>query len=290
MTYKKGNLVGVGVRVGDGVVPTKYLDMIELLTDGDAGLAHARESRDMGAESAIQPDRILAPVPRPQKILGSGPNFLKHLEEEPGAILTDEQFFFSKLPSTVIGPGEPIEILRPDLQIDFEVELGIVIGKEARFVSEADALDYVVGYTVIHDVGSRWIQFKDEQITLGKNLDTLCPMGPDLVTKDEVPSLEGLQMKAFLNGEQMQGEDVAEMRFGVESMVSYLSELMTLVPGDVISGGTPDGIGAFREPPIYLKAGDEVTVSIDGIGELTNPVMSAAKELSDRYFFRNSYE
>jgi 2-keto-4-pentenoate hydratase/2-oxohepta-3-ene-1,7-dioic acid hydratase in catechol pathway len=263
--------------------------MIDLLSDGEAGMAHARETAALGDSSAIQPDRILAPIRRPQKILGSGPNFLKHLEEEPGAILTDEQFFFSKLPSSVVGPGDPIEILRPDLQFDYEVELGIVIGKETRFVTEDEALDYVAGYTVVHDVSSRWIQFKDQQISLGKGLDTLCPMGPDLVTKDEVPDIDDLQMKAFLNGELMQDESTGAMRFNVQSMVSYLSELFTLVPGDIISAGTPDGIGCFREPPIYLKAGDDVTVSIEKIGELTNPVTEAEKQLSDRYFFRQKY-
>jgi 2-keto-4-pentenoate hydratase/2-oxohepta-3-ene-1,7-dioic acid hydratase in catechol pathway len=264
--------------------------MLDLLRDGDAGIAHARETADLGERSAIQPDRVLAPIPRPEKILGSGPNFLKHLEEEPGAILTDEQFFFSKLPSSVVGPGDAIEILRPDLQFDYEVELGVVIGKEARFVSEQDALDYVAGYTVIHDVSARWIQFKDEQITLGKNLDTLCPMGPDLVTKDEIASVDQLQMTSHLNGELMQNESTGAMRFNVESMVSYLSELFTLVPGDIIAAGTPDGIGCFRDPPIYLKPGDEVTVSIEGIGELTNPVVEADRQLSDRYFFRQTYE
>jgi 2-keto-4-pentenoate hydratase/2-oxohepta-3-ene-1,7-dioic acid hydratase in catechol pathway len=290
VTYKKGALVGVGVRVGEGVVPTGYLDMIELLEAGDKGLSHAAEAAALGPDSAIEPDRILAPIPRPQKIVGSGPNFLKHLEEEPGAILTDEQFFFSKLPSSVIGPGEPIEILRPDLQFDYEVELGIVIGKEARWISEEEAMDYVAGYTVIHDASSRWIQFKDEQITLGKGLDTMCPMGPDLVTRDEIDDVDDLQMRTYLNGELMQDESTGAMRFKVGGMISYLSEMFTLVPGDVISAGTPDGIGCFRDPPIYLKAGDEVTVSIEGIGDLTNPVAKADRQLSDRYFFRQKYE
>lgn len=292
VTYRKGGLVGVGVRLPEGVVPTRYLDMIELLEAGEVGLAHAREAAALGAGSAIEPDHILAPVPRPQKIFGSGPNFMAHLEEEPGAILTDEQFFFSKLPSTVIGDGDAIELIRPGTQIqaDYEVELGIVIGKTARFVSEDEALDHVAGYTVVHDFGSRWIQFKDQQITLGKNLDTFCPMGPELVLKDEVPDPHALQMRSYLNGELMQNESTGAMRFGVPSMVSYLSELLTLVPGDVISAGTPDGIGCFRDPPIYVQPGDTVAVEIEGLGKLTNPVVLSDHELSSKYFFRQQYE
>lgn len=292
VTFQKGGLTGVGVRVADGVVPTRYLDMIALISDGEIGLAHARQMEALGSASAITPDRILAPVPRPQKIFGSGPNFLKHLEEEPGAVLTDEQFFFSKLPSSVIGEGEPIELTRPgaELQADYEVELGIVIGRSARFVTEDEAMEHVFGYTVIHDFSSRWIQFKDQQITLGKNLDTFCPMGPDLVTRDAIPDPHALRMRSYLNGQVMQDESTAAMRFSVPSMVSYLSELFTLVPGDVISAGTPDGIGCFREPPVYVQPGDTVAVEIEGIGKLTNPVVLAGRQLSRRYFFRQKYE
>lgn len=292
VTYRKGGLVGVGVRLPEGVVPTRYLDMIAFLEDGDAAIDHAREVAALGADSALEPDRILAPIPRPQKIFGSGPNFLAHLEEEPGAILTDEQFFFSKLPSSVIGDGDAIELTRPgvELQADYEVELGVVVGKTARFVSEEEALEYVVGYTIIHDFSSRWIQFKDQQISLGKNLDTFCPMGPELVLKDEVPDPHTLQVRSYLNGELMQDENMAKMRFSVPSMVSYLSELVTLVPGDIITGGTPDGIGCFREPPIYVQPGDTVAVEIEGLGTLTNPVVLSDRELSRKYFFRQKYE
>lgn len=292
VTYRKGALTGVGVRLPEGIVPTRYLDMRAFLDDGETALAHAQEVAAMGAASAIQPDRILAPIPRPEKIFGSGPNFLKHLEEEPGAILTDEQFFFSKLPSSVVGDGDPIELTRPgtELHADLEVELGIVIGRRARFVSEADAMEYVAGYTVIHDFSCRWIQFKDQQITLGKNLDTFCPMGPDLVLKDEVPDPNALRMRSWLNDQQMQDESTAAMRFSIPSMVSYLSELVTLVPGDIITNGTPDGIGTFRTPPIYVQPGDTVVVDIEGIGRLTNPVVLSEHRLSPKYFFRNTYE
>lgn len=292
VTYRKGALTGVGVRLPEGIVPTRYLDMRRFLEDGDAALAHAREVAAMGPGSAIAPDRILAPIPRPEKIFGSGPNFLKHLEEEPGAILTDEQYFFSKLPSSVIADGEPIELTRPgtELHADLEVELGIVIGRTARFVSEEDALDHVAGYTVIHDFSCRWIQFKDQQMTLGKGLDTFCPMGPDLVLTDEVPDPHALRMRSWIGDRQMQDESTAAMRFSVPGMVSYLSELVTLVPGDIITGGTPDGIGCFRDPPVYVQPGDTVVVDIEGIGRLTNPVVLSEHRLSPKYFFRDRYE
>lgn len=292
VTYRKGGLEGVGVQIEGGVVPTRYLDMIRLIEDGEAGLEHARDTAALGAGSAIEPDRILAPVRRPQKMFGSGPNFLKHLEEEPDAVLTDEQFFFSKLPSSIIGEGDAIELTRPDteLQGDYEVELGIVIGRTTRFVSEAEAMDHVFGYTVIHDFSSRWIQFKDQQITLGKNLDTFCPMGPALVTRDALPDVHDLRMRAYLNGDVMQDESTSAMRFSVPAMISYLSEILTLYPGDIISAGTPDGCGAFRSPPVYVKPGDTVAVEIDGIGRLTNPVVLAERQLSRKYFFRQKYE
>ncbi len=289
VTYRKGTLQGVGVLTASGVIPTRYLDMVQLLEDGDSGIAHAREAAALGDSSAIDPDRILAPVLRPQKIFGGGPNFMKHLEEEPGAILTDEQFFFSKLPSSIIGPGDPIQIWREDLQTDYEVELGIVIGRTARFVSEADALACVAGYTVIHDVSARWIQFKDQQITLGKNLDSYCPMGPSLVLADEVADPHALRMWTSLNNEIMQDGSTADMRFSIPRMVSYLSEIVTLYPGDIITSGTPDGIGYFRTPPIALKPGDVVTVAIDGIGELTNPVVASERQLDPKLFYRQKY-
>jgi 2-keto-4-pentenoate hydratase/2-oxohepta-3-ene-1,7-dioic acid hydratase in catechol pathway len=292
VTYRKGALTGVGVRLPEGIVPTRYLDMRVFLNDGESALTHAREVAAMGPASAIQPDRILAPIPRPEKIFGSGPNFLKHMEEQPDAILTDEQFFFSKLPSSVVGDGDPIELTRSgaELHADLEVELGIVIGRTARFVSEGDAMSYVAGYTVINDFSCRWIQFKDQQITMGKGLDTFCPMGPDLVLKDEVPDPNALRMRSWLNDRQMQDESTTATRFSVPRMVSYLSELVTLVPGDIVTNGTPDGVGVFREPPIFVQAGDTVVVDIEGIGRLTNPVVLSEHRLSQTYFFRNKYE
>ncbi len=288
VTFAKGAYVGVGIETADGVIPTRYQDMIRLIEDGEAGLDQARKTAAMGAGSAIAPDRLAAPVQRPQKIFGSGPNFLKHLDEEPGAILTDEQFYFSKLPSSVIGEGDPIELTRPGtaLHADYEVELGVVIGRTARFVSEGDAMDYVFGYTIVHDFSCRWIQFKDSQMTLGKGLDTFCPMGPALVTRDAL-DVGDIRMRSYLNGRLMQDESTAAMRFKVPEMVSYLSEICTLVPGDVITMGTPDGIGCFRDPPIYVQPGDHVAVEIEGIGKLSNPVTLSAHRLSDKYFFRN---
>lgn len=288
VTFRKGAWVGVGVETEGGVIPTRYQDMIRLIADGAAGRAHADEVAAMDRSSALVPDALLSPVQRPQKILGSGPNFLAHLEEEPGAILTDEQFYFSKLPSSVVGPDAPIELTRDGeaLQADYEVELGVVIGAPARFVSVDDALDHVFGYTVVHDFSCRWIQFKDSQITLGKGLDTFCPIGPALVTADAI-DVSDIRMRSYLNGALLQDESTKAMRFSVAEMVSYLSELVTLEPGDIVTMGTPDGIGCFRDPPIYVKPGDNVAVEIEGIGRLENPVVRSQHTLSGKYFFRN---
>jgi 2-keto-4-pentenoate hydratase/2-oxohepta-3-ene-1,7-dioic acid hydratase in catechol pathway len=289
--FRKGGYVGVGVDTPDGIIPTRYQDMIALIGDGDTATAHLDEVVALGSASALTPDQLLAPIDRPQKILGSGPNFLAHLEEEKGAILTDEQFYFSKLPSSVIGHGEAIELTREGtaLQADYEVELGVVIGRPTRFVTEADAMERVFGYTVVHDFSCRWIQFKDNQITLGKSLDTFCPMGPVLVTRDAIADPHALQMRSYLNGTVMQNESTAAMRFTIPQMVSYLSEICTLVPGDVVTMGTPDGCGCFRDPPVYVQPGDEVAVEIEGIGRLDNPVRLSQHRLSDKYFFRGKY-
>jgi 2-keto-4-pentenoate hydratase/2-oxohepta-3-ene-1,7-dioic acid hydratase in catechol pathway len=287
VTFQKGTYIGVGIEIAGGVIPTRYQEMIRLIADGAEGRAHLDETAALGAASAIVPDRLHAPVRRPQKIFGSGPNFLKHLEEEPGAVMTDEQFFFSKLPSSVIGPGDAIELTRDGtaLLADYEVELGVVIGAPARFVSVDAAPDHIYGYTVVHDVSCRLIQFKDNQITLGKGLDSFCPMGPALVARDAL-DVGDIRMSTYLNGQKMQDESTKAMRFSPAEMVSYLSEMVTLVPGDIISMGTPDGIGAFKDPPVYLQPGDSVTVEIEGIGALTNPVVRSPHTLSATYFFR----
>ena len=156
-------------------------------------------------------------------------------------------------------------------QVDFEAELAVVIGRTARRVDEAEALDYVLGYTCLDDVSARDLQFGDGQWTRGKSLDTFCPMGPALVTADEVPDPQALAIECRVNGEVMQQATTADMFFGVAAIISHCSQAFTLEPGDVIATGTPGGVGIFRDPPVLLADGDVVTVEIEGIGRLSNP-------------------
>jgi 2-keto-4-pentenoate hydratase/2-oxohepta-3-ene-1,7-dioic acid hydratase in catechol pathway len=270
LTFERDGAPVVGVRREDGVVAVDgYADLRSLIEAGELGLDAARRAGEAGA--AVQPDRLLAPL-RPGKILCAGVNYASHSEENPDAVLPTEPFFFSKLPSAVIGPGEPIVIPRPDTKTDYEVELAMVIGRRARRLSEASALDSVFGWTILHDVSARDIQFKDNQITLGKNPDTFSPLGPEVVTTDEFGDWATAHVSTTLNGETMQSSPTADMLFSPGRLLEFLTALITLEPGDVVTTGTPAGVGTFRKPPVYLKPGDEVTVSVDRIGDLTNSV------------------
>ncbi|MFL5690116.1 MAG: fumarylacetoacetate hydrolase family protein [Chloroflexota bacterium] len=218
----------------------------------------------------LQEAVLLAPVPRPGKIVAIGRNYKDHAAES-GAEPPAAPLIFAKWPSSVIGPGEEIR-WDPALssQVDYEAELGVVIGRTARWVSPADALSYVLGYTCIDDVSARDLQFGDGQWVRGKSLDTFCPMGPVIVTTDEIPDPQVLGISCRVNGRTLQRATTADMYFDVATIVSHCSQAFTLEPGDVIATGTPAGVGAFRDPPILLGDGDEVIVEIEGIGELVN--------------------
>jgi 2,4-didehydro-3-deoxy-L-rhamnonate hydrolase len=218
--------------------------------------------------------RLLAPIPRPGKILCSGINYRSHLQENRGAVLPEEPFFFAKLPSTVIGPSEPIICPRRSQQVDYEIELAVVIGRQMKETAEADALEHVFGFTILHDVSARDVQFRDNQITLGKNFDTFCPIGPCVVTRDEIPRPDQIRLKTLLNGQTMQDGSTSDWLFSLPRLLSFLSQTITLEPGDIVSTGTPAGVGVFRKPPIFLKPGDVVRLEADQIGVLQNNVTS----------------
>jgi len=215
---------------------------------------------------------LVAPILNPQKIIAVGLNYRDHCEENhlapPRSPIT-----FAKYPSAIIGPEETI-ILHPDdtKQVDYEAEFAVVIGKQARRLSEHEAMDYVAGYTIVNDVSARDIQFAEGQWVRAKSLDTFCPLGPALVTKDEVPDPHSLDIKCILNGEVVQHSNTKHLLFGVPSLVSFLSRSITLSPGDIISTGTPGGVGYYRKPQLFLKSGDTVRVEIERIGVLSNPV------------------
>lgn len=214
--------------------------------------------------------RLAAPIPRPGKVVCVGRNYREHVEEE-GTDAPSSPILFSKLTSSVVGPDDDIR-WDPDLtsQVDYEAELAAVIGRTARHVAVSDALDYVLGYTCLNDVSARDLQFGDEQWLRGKSLDTFCPMGPALVTADEVGNPQDLDISCRIGGEVMQDSNTSLMYFGVAEIISFCSEAFTLEPGDVIATGTPGGVGIFRPTPRLLTDGDVVTVEIERIGSLSN--------------------
>jgi 2-keto-4-pentenoate hydratase/2-oxohepta-3-ene-1,7-dioic acid hydratase in catechol pathway len=219
----------------------------------------------------ISATKFEAPV-RPGKIVAIGRNYADHAAET-GSKLPEKPLVFAKFSSSIIGPNEPIlwstEITE---QVDWEGELAVVIGKRARNVAEADALNYVYGYTIANDVSARDLQLtKDEQWTRGKSLDTFCPLGPWIVTREEIPDPSNLNIRTTVNGEVVQDSNTQYMVFKVPQLISYLSRSFTLEPGDLILTGTPSGVGLGMKPPRFLNDGDTVTITIEGIGELTNP-------------------
>lgn len=269
VTYSHEATTAVGLRRGAETHESGYSDMRALIADGAAGLERAAAAAD--GSGPIAGAKLLAPI-RPGKILCSGVNYASHAEENPGAKMPEEPFFFSKLPSAVIGTGEPIRIPRQATLTDYEVELAMVIGKRSYRIREEEALDHVFGWTILHDVSARDVQFKDAQITLGKSPDTFSPLGPEIVTADELGDWSTLKLSTTVNGRRLQESATSEMLFTPARLLAFLTDLITLEPGDVVTTGSPAGVGFFRDPPVYLRPGDTVTVSVDRIGDLTNPV------------------
>ena len=233
------------------------------------------ELKDTGRQVSVK--KLLAPVV-PSAILCIGLNYKEHASEI-GFGLQEHPVLFMKNPAAVTNPEDPIIIPRVCLdkpEVDYEVELAVVIGKHAKNVSESEALDYVFGYTIGNDVSARRWQMNagSGQWIRGKSFDTFCPLGPVLVTRDEITDPQLLDITCRLNGEVMQSANTSQMIFSVRKLIAYLSEDTTLLPGTVIMSGTPGGVGFSRKPPVYLKEGDVLKLTVDCIGTLTNPIKS----------------
>lgn len=214
------------------------------------------------------------PFSRPGKVVAVGWNYQEHAREA-NVEFPDQPVTFAKYPSCLIGPGEPIQIPRGLVSVDYEAELAVVIGKKAYNVELADALDYVAGYTCLNDVTDRDSQTRDGQWSRSKSFDTFGPVGPRLVAASSIPDPQALSITARLNGEVVQSANTSQMVYSVALLIEFLSQGMTLHPGDMIATGTPSGVGADRNPPLFLAPGDVIEVGIDGIGVLTNPVIAA---------------
>ena len=226
-------------------------------------------------DTVVKPGKILAPV-APPNILAIGLNYKKHAEEG-GKGVPERPMLFIKSTTSLQNPGDPIELPRKlaSSEVDYECELAVVIGKTCKNVTHASALDFVLGYTAANDVSARdWqVRLNGGQFCQGKSFDTFCPMGPVLVTRDEIPNPNQLKIKTVLNGTPMQDWNTNDMVFDVAKLIEFLSASKTLLAGTVILTGTPHGVGFARKPPVFLKTGDTVTIEIEKIGSLTNPVV-----------------
>ncbi|HEX2439479.1 MAG TPA: fumarylacetoacetate hydrolase family protein [Methylomirabilota bacterium] len=218
--------------------------------------------------------RLHAPIADPGKFICIGLNYSDHAAETGNAI-PKEPPIFAKWPNAIVDPGDPILRPRGSRALDWEVELGVVIGKPARFVSKEQALDYVWGYTIINDASARDFQMITSQWMAGKIFETAAPVGPYIADRAEIPDPHTLSLKTFVNGKQMQNGNTKTFIFDVRYLVSYLSGLMTLMPGDLIATGTPPGVGLGMKPPVYMNPGDTVRMEISGLGTLENPVKEA---------------
>lgn len=223
----------------------------------------------------VEVDRYGACVSGTGKFICIGLNYSDHAAET-GATVPPEPIIFMKATSAIVGPNDNVEIPRTSLKTDWEVELGVVIGKHAKYVSEDEAMDYVAGYCLINDVSERAFQAERQgQWTKGKSCDTFGPTGPWLVTKDEIKDPQDLKMWLEVNGHRYQDGTSATMVYGVKYLVSYLSQFMSLHPGDIISTGTPPGVGLGQKPNVFLKEGDIITLGIEGLGEQRQQVVQA---------------
>jgi 2-keto-4-pentenoate hydratase/2-oxohepta-3-ene-1,7-dioic acid hydratase in catechol pathway len=217
--------------------------------------------------------QLLAPILHPPKIICIGLNYRDHAEES-NMKIPDRPTVFNKFPTSLIGPGEPIILPKASTQPDYEAELGIVIGKRARYLSRDNWREAVFGYTCIHDVSARDFQLATSQWLMGKTFDTFCPTGPAIVTADEIPDPHALDIRCIVSGEVLQDSNTRHLIFDIPTILEHLSSVFTLEPGDLIATGTPAGVGFARKPPRYLQPGDTVTISIQGVGDLTNPVIA----------------
>ena len=278
VTFYGKNKLKVGALKGNDIVDLTRSDiaktMMDLIAGGKDILKEVRTAikNPKSPRVALNGARLAPPIPRPGKILCSGINYKGHADENPNAKMPTEPFFFAKMPSVVIGHDDVIPFPKQTQQLDYEVEFTAVIGSPLSNATEKDVMAALFGYTLLNDVSARDVQFKDNQITLGKNFNGFCPMGPCIVTSDDMTAPENTKLQTRLNGVTLQNGTTADWLFSLPRLISFLSQTMALEPGDCVSTGTPAGIGLFRSPPIFMKPGDVVEIEAAGIGVLRNSI------------------
>lgn len=279
VTYERNNQRSTGVLTAAGVVDLPSAshgalpgDMLRLLQGGQSVLEQTLEVSGAGSPIPLADVQLKAPIAKPGKLLGIGLNYADHAAEG-GRKKPDYPLIFAKTVPVTIGLGEAIQLPPVSQMVDFEGELAVVIGSLARAVSAQGALNYVAGYTICNDVSARDYQRRSGH-TPGKSFETFAPLGPVIVTRDEIPDPHLLDIRTVVSGQEMQRSNTKHLIFQIPYLIEYLSHIFPLEPGDVITTGTPSGVGAYREPPRFLKAGDTVRIEVEGIGVLENPVVA----------------
>jgi len=283
LTFAAGGKVRPGVLDGEAVVDLAAAglpvnaqgDLMEIVKGGDVALERVRQA--MKAPSAVRYKlaevKVMAPLLAPSKIIAVGLNYIDHCKEANLPVPT-EPVLFSKFPNSITGPYD--DLTWPEgvtKEVDYEVELGVVVGKQGKDIAESDAMSYVFGYTVVNDVSARDLQFANaKQWDRGKSMDTFCPWGPYIVTRDEIADPHNLGVRTILNGKEMQNSNTKNLIFNIPQILAYTSQGTTLLPGDLIPTGTPFGVGFSRTPPVFLKHGDECVCEVDQIGAIRNRV------------------
>jgi len=286
VTYERDGTPRVGVVFDGRVVDIAYgaglsrqpmLDFLaggaRAMTEARAQLAEVRRHWSAETHPALERVKLLAPIPRPGKIVAIGRNYADHAAET-GVKPFENPRIIAKLPSSVVGPGAVVRRPPGVAKLDYEIELGVVIGTRAKLVTRAEALNVVAGYTILNDVSAREFQFDvtPAQTTFAKSMDEFCPMGPCIVTVDEIADPQALSLQLRVNDELLQDGNTHDMIFDVAQLIEYISRFMTLEPGDVIATGTPAGVGAFRTPPRWLQPGDRLRLEIAPIGVLEHSI------------------
>ena len=269
-----GAAPAAGVVTPDGVIsltPAGFASTLDLIVGGAAALEKARGAT--GPAIPLSSVELLAPIPRPPKIICVGLNYRDHAIESNMQIPTVPTIF-CKFPTALIGPGDPIVLPKNSTQPDYEAEFAFVIGKGGRHIAAESWREHVFGYTHVNDVSARDFQMATTQWIMGKTFDTFCPMGPSIVTADEIADPHALDISLTINGELLQNSNTKHLIFRIPELIAHLSSVFTLEPGDVVSTGTPSGVGFARKPPRWLRPGDDVVVRVQGLGELRNPVVA----------------
>jgi len=282
-TFSHGGSKRVGLVDGDSILdlaaaaPALPREMVRFLEAGRDALTAARAALAKGPRVPLAEARLEAPIARPPKFLAVGLNYADHVAES-GLETPKLPMIFNKQSTCVVGPHDPVHVPRASHVVDYEGELGFVIGRRCRHVSREAAADVIAGYLVVNDVTVRDWQFRVPTWTMGKSFDTHGPIGPWIVTTDELADPHQLRLRTWVNGELLQESNTKQLIFDCFALVEHLSTAFTLEPGDIIATGTPSGVGIVRKPPVLLKAGDVVRVEIDGIGAIENPVIDEPRD------------